>query len=50
MIPTSATLDELDDLISTPNDKVVAVVRDLPGRFAVLGAGGKMGFHISKML
>ena len=50
MIPTPATPDELDDLISTPNDKVVAVVRDLPGRFAVLGAGGKMGFHISKML
>ena len=50
MIPTPTTPDELDDLISTPNDKVVAVVRNLPGRFAVLGAGGKMGFHISKML
>ncbi len=50
MIPTPTTPEELDDLISTPNDKVVAVVRNLPGRFAVLGAGGKMGFHISKML
>ena len=50
MIPTPTTPKELDDLISTPNDKVVDVVHNLPGRFAVLGAGGKMGFHVSKML
>lgn len=50
MIPTPATPDELDDLISTPNKNVIEVVRNLPGRFAVLGAGGKMGFHISRML
>ena len=50
MIPTPATSDELDELISMPNETVVAVVRSLPGRFAVLGAGGKMGFHISQML
>ena len=50
MIPTPTTPEELDDLISTPNDKVIDVVRNLPGRFAVLGAGGKMGFHISRML
>ena len=50
MLPTPTTPEELDDLISTPNDKVIDVVRNLHGRFAVLGAGGKMGFHISRML
>jgi nucleoside-diphosphate-sugar epimerase len=50
MIATPTTQSELDQLISTPNAKVVDVVRNLPGRFMVLGAGGKMGFHISKML
>ena len=50
MIPTPTTPDELDDLISTPNKNVIEVVRNLPGRFAVLGASGKMGFHISRML
>ncbi|MEZ6136362.1 MAG: NAD(P)-dependent oxidoreductase [Pirellulaceae bacterium] len=50
MIATPTTPEELDDLISTPNEKVIDVVRRLPGRFAVLGAGGKMGFHISRML
>lgn len=50
MIPTPTTTDELDELITAPNEKVVVAVRDLPGRFAVLGAGGKMGFHISRML
>jgi nucleoside-diphosphate-sugar epimerase len=50
MTPTPSTPDELDRVISTPNQKVIDVVRSLPGRFAVLGAGGKMGFHISSML
>ncbi len=50
MIPTPTTQDELDRVISTPNENVIHVVRNLPGRFAVLGAGGKMGFHISLML
>lgn len=50
MIPTPETSKELDQLISTPNDRVIEAVRKLSGRFAVLGAGGKMGFHISLML
>jgi len=50
MISAPTTVSELDNLISTPTDGVVNAVRDLPGRFAVLGAGGKMGFHISMML
>lgn len=50
MIPTPTTQEELDRLISTPSQSVIDMVGDLPGRFAVLGAGGKMGFHISLML
>jgi len=50
MIPAPTTIKELDDLISTPTERVVETVRNLDGRFAVLGAGGKMGFHISLML
>ncbi|MCA9059573.1 MAG: NAD(P)-dependent oxidoreductase, partial [Planctomycetaceae bacterium] len=44
------TTEELDELIVTPTQGVVDFVRNRPGRFAVLGAGGKMGFHISLML
>ena len=36
--------------MSTPPVGVIELVRNSPGRFAVLGAGGKMGFHISLML
>ncbi|MFO0940536.1 MAG: NAD(P)-dependent oxidoreductase [Pirellulales bacterium] len=50
MVPTPSTQQELDRLISTPNQRVISTVRTLPGRFAVLGAGGKMGYHISLML
>ena len=41
---------ELDALISRPPTEVVDLIRRTPGSFAVLGAGGKMGFHISCML
>lgn len=50
MRPTPATVDELDELISTPNQRVVETVRGLQGNIGVLGAGGKMGFHFSSML
>ncbi len=50
MMPAPTTQDELDRVISTPNENVIRVVRHLPGRFAVLGAGGKMGYHICLML
>lgn len=50
MIPIPTSQEELDRIISTPNDRVIKVVHGLPGRFAVLGAAGKMGFHISLML
>lgn len=50
MTQAPETVEQLDDLISTPVARVINSVRSLSGRFAVLGAGGKMGFHISLML
>jgi nucleoside-diphosphate-sugar epimerase len=40
----------LDDRISRPTDSVVEAIGHCPGEFAVLGAGGKLGFHVSRML
>ncbi|MCA9064447.1 MAG: NAD(P)-dependent oxidoreductase [Planctomycetaceae bacterium] len=50
MLPAPKTVAELDALISCPPSAVIESVRRQPGRFAVLGAGGKMGFHITLML
>lgn len=44
------TVTELDQRISTPTPEVLAAVEQLPGTFAVLGAGGKMGLHLCLML
>lgn len=37
-------------MITCPSEAVIAAVSAMHGRIAVLGAGGKMGFHISRML
>ena len=47
-VPT--TVEDLDELLSRPNPRVIAAIQDCPGDFAVLGAGGKMGFHVCRML
>jgi nucleoside-diphosphate-sugar epimerase len=47
-LPSST--DQLDLLISKPDDDVLAVVDLMPGDFIVLGAGGKMGLHLCQML
>lgn len=44
------SIDELDDQITTPTDAALAAVDRCSGDFAVLGAGGKMGFHVTRML
>lgn len=49
-MPTPRTIDELDELISRPTEGALAAVEAHPGDFAVLGAGGKMGFHLTLML
>ena len=47
---TPASLAELHECLSRPDDGVLAAVDQLPGDFMVLGAGGKTGFHVSRML
>ncbi|NNE92413.1 MAG: NAD(P)-dependent oxidoreductase [Verrucomicrobiales bacterium] len=44
------TCAQLDDLLSTPTEGVIEALRQCPGEIAVLGAAGKMGFHVSRML
>ncbi len=41
---------ELDDCLSEPDEGVLSALSEVQGRFCVLGAGGKMGFHVSRML
>jgi nucleoside-diphosphate-sugar epimerase len=50
MIPTPNSTEELDQLISTPDEATIESLRHCSGEFAVLGAGGKMGFHVCLML
>lgn len=47
-LPTSA--DQLDRMISQPDEHVISAVDATPGDFTVLGAGGKMGLHLCQML
>jgi len=44
------TVDELDHLISYPDDSVVKAIEQCAGDFVVLGAGGKMGLHACQMI
>lgn len=50
MQATPRTTEELDRLISRPDDGVLQAVSKASGNFAVLGAGGKMGFHLCLLL
>jgi nucleoside-diphosphate-sugar epimerase len=43
-------VNHLEDLLSEPRDYVVAAVRQLEGDFIVLGAAGKMGPTLSRMI
>ncbi len=42
--------EELDDLASTPGEGVLEVLKGVDGNIVVAGAGGKMGFHLCRML
>lgn len=44
------SVEELDRRISTPTEEVVAAIAQCPGDHMVLGAGGKMGWHVCRML
>ncbi|MCH2203863.1 MAG: NAD(P)-dependent oxidoreductase [Fuerstiella sp.] len=41
---------QLDDRLSEPDAGVIDTIRHSAGHLIVLGAGGKMGFHLSRML
>jgi nucleoside-diphosphate-sugar epimerase len=47
-LPCAAS--EIDDFIGRPTPRVIEVVAKAPGPFLVLGAGGKIGLHLSIML
>lgn len=49
-LPTGFTASDLDRWISEPCEPVMEALRQCPGRIAVLGAAGKMGFHLSLLL
>ncbi len=44
------SISELDEIITRPTERVLSAIDQSAGDFIVLGAGGKMGFHISRML
>lgn len=47
---TFPTATDLDHFIATPDEATIEMLRPGSGDFAVLGAGGKMGFHLCLML
>ncbi|MCG6156254.1 NAD-dependent epimerase/dehydratase family protein [Rubinisphaera margarita] len=42
--------EELDEFITRPTPRVIDTLSTAPEHFAVLGAGGKMGYHVTRML
>jgi nucleoside-diphosphate-sugar epimerase len=49
-MPLFSNSRELDETITRPSDQVLNALDRCPGRITILGAGGKMGFHLSRML
>lgn len=45
-----STTAQLDEMITRPCDQVKEAIRLCPGPITVLGAGGKMGYHLCHML
>jgi nucleoside-diphosphate-sugar epimerase len=44
------TVNELDEMMTRPSESLLETLRNQQGDFAVLGAGGKMGYHLCRML
>lgn len=42
--------EELDSLLSEPDEATIESIRKVKGNIAVLGAAGKMGYHLCRML
>ena len=49
-LPCAVSSEALDEMMSRPPDRVVESVRAIKGDVAVLGASGKMGFQLCRML
>lgn len=43
-------LTELEELLSRPNERVIAAVQRMPGRWLFVGAAGKMGPSLTRMV
>ena len=41
---------DLNEKITTPSEQAITAIGRCPGSFAVVGAGGKMGFHVTRTL
>lgn len=50
MLPAPGSMEELHERASRPTAGVVQTLSQLRGDVLVLGAGGKLGFHLSAML
>ena len=50
MQPAPNSPAELDELMTRPTEGVLSALQKSYGTFAVLGAGGKMGFHLAEMI
>jgi len=48
--PLPCAPDEVDAFLSRPEPNTVETLRTFPGNILVLGAGGKMGLHLCRML
>lgn len=44
------TISELHELASRPDASVCDCLKSLDGNVMVVGAGGKMGFHLTRMI
>lgn len=47
---TISDVEQLDELLSEPTPQAIQTLRDLPGDVMLLGAGGKMGPTLGRML
>jgi nucleoside-diphosphate-sugar epimerase len=50
MLNCPQSVAELDELITRPSEELLHLLEKMSGRYSVLGAGGKMGFHTSLKL
>lgn len=50
MLDAIENIEQLEEMLSEPTDKVVETFRNLPGDFILLGIGGKMGPTLARMI